>query len=96
MILDAGVDIDVVDSQGWTALHWASYLNLPEIGAILVNSGAQTHLKNLEGWDPLGISMYFGSESFRNLLGDLRSPDLSTKIEGLRLRGICVCCPRVS
>jgi ankyrin repeat protein len=96
MVLDAGVDIETVDSQGWTALHWASYLDHPEIGSVLVNTGARTHTKNFQGWDALDLSVYVGSEPFASLLGTPRSLILSTTTEAMKLRGICDCCRRVS
>jgi ankyrin repeat protein len=96
MVLDARVDIEIVDSQGWTALHCAPYRHHSEVGSILLGCGTRTHTKNFRGWNALDISVYVGSRPFVNLLGNSCSLYLPTTIGAMRLQGSCDFCRRVS
>jgi len=47
--LNNGKYLNFVDVNGWTALHWASYLNHIDIVELLIEKGALTHIKTSEG-----------------------------------------------
>lgn len=45
MWLRQGYPINVTDSRGWTALHWAVYYNTPKIFMLLILGGIDTEIK---------------------------------------------------
>jgi len=45
----AGADLNIRDSNGWTALHWAAWKNRPEIAEMLLSKGARPGVKNKQG-----------------------------------------------
>jgi len=47
--LNCGKYLNIIDANGWTALHWASYLNHKEIAELLIEKGALTDVKTIEG-----------------------------------------------
>lgn len=95
MVLNAGVDIDMTDLHGWTALHWAAYFDAIEIGTLLVDSGAHSDSRDREGRNVLDTSLYVGAKSFSNLLRKRGDPECFTTTEATKLRGYCDCCSRV-
>jgi len=58
--LDLGNNIDAVDDKGETAMHGATYKNLPAAVQYLADKGAKPEVwsqKNKQGWTPLWISL---------------------------------------
>lgn len=55
-VLTKGVDIDAVDKNGMTALHWASLLHLPDVAEFLRARGANIDLPNRLGMRPADLS----------------------------------------
>jgi len=56
-LISAGADLNVRDSNGWTALHWAAWKNHPDIAEMLLSKGARPDAKNKQGkraFDSLG------------------------------------------
>jgi ankyrin repeat protein len=51
--LDEGVDPNIVDIRGDTALHWATWNKRPECACILLSRGADPNLQNHKGHTPL-------------------------------------------
>ena len=41
VLLEAGADPNIKDSDGWTALDWANYYNYRRISKILASYGAE-------------------------------------------------------
>lgn len=52
-LIDAGVDLDALDSSGWTALKYASQFGQDEVAKALIEAGADLNLPDEEGWTPL-------------------------------------------
>ncbi|KAI8813301.1 ankyrin repeat-containing domain protein, partial [Cladochytrium replicatum] len=48
-ILKAGASVDVLDSQGRTALHWAALFGGREIAQLLIHHGANATIYDSEG-----------------------------------------------
>ena len=69
LTLDLGVDIDAVNRNGETAMHFAAYRNRPEIIKLLADQGASIEVWNREnkyGSTPLAIAVgYRRPRSFR-------------------------------
>ena len=53
MLLQDGVDPNLRDGQGWTALHWACSRGSEEMVETLVKHGADIDARDLSGWTPL-------------------------------------------
>ena len=46
-----------IDENGWTDLHWAAVLNLPELAKGLLDAGADIFAPLKEDWEPLSESL---------------------------------------
>lgn len=57
LCLQAGIDINAVDSRGQTALHGAAFWGLDEVVQFLVNNGAKLDVKDRQGKTPLDAAM---------------------------------------
>eukprot|EP00049_Salpingoeca_infusionum_P016695 m.343718 g.343718 ORF g.343718 m.343718 type:complete len:1341 (+) comp16131_c0_seq8:190-4212(+) len=61
--------IDMPDTQGWTALHWAARLNDVEAVEELLEAGADMRLKDVCGNTPLHLAVEEGSVGVALVLG---------------------------
>jgi ankyrin repeat protein len=57
LCLDAGVDINVADSRGQTALHGAAFQGFDDVVQFLVDHGAKLDVKDRQGKTPLDSAM---------------------------------------
>ena len=64
------VDINLVDTCGWTALHWACRNGSRKIVRILRGSGADSNRKDINGWTPLDVATFCRNESLASLFQD--------------------------
>ena len=62
-LLDNGANVNAKDPgftcPGWTPLHWAAYLNRPEVALLLIERGADINAKghlNFGTWTPLQLA----------------------------------------
>jgi len=62
LVKECKLDINARDYNGDTALHDAVRFNHPTTVQILLNSKADTSIKNKEGLDPLGVAQQQGHE----------------------------------
>ncbi|MGE0759867.1 MAG: ankyrin repeat domain-containing protein, partial [Pirellulaceae bacterium] len=73
LLLKLGLDVNVVDDNGETAMHGAAYQNWPRLVELLADRGADVniwHRKNRWGWTPLLIAQGYREGNFR--------PDVAT------------------
>ncbi|VDN98907.1 unnamed protein product [Rodentolepis nana] len=56
-LLEMGADINAVDRNGWTALHWAAQQNRVEVTCILLRNGANRRTKDCLWADSRAPSM---------------------------------------
>ncbi len=77
-ILAAGIDPNVTDEEGWTALMWAAQYNETEIGRALVEAGADLNLVEQSNEETaLTVALYNGSlDMVALLLEEGANPDL--------------------
>ena len=63
LLAEDGIDIDAVDDNGWSALHWcvdpASNLQL-RAAALLLERGASPNARDTAGWTPLFWCIDYG------------------------------------
>ncbi len=55
-LIDGGADVDAVQPDGATALHWAAYHDAVELVDLLVGAGAAVDAANDYGVTPLGLA----------------------------------------
>ncbi len=60
-LLAARVDVNAVQGDGATALHWAVYVNDADTTALLIGAGAHVNRPNNYGVTPLGLASQNGS-----------------------------------
>lgn len=53
-----GLNLDLQDASGWTALHFAAQENIPEIIEILAKSKANLNIQEENGRTPLFIAIF--------------------------------------
>jgi len=57
LCLEAGIDVNAVDTRGQTALHGAAFWGLDEVVEFLVERGARLDVKDRQGRTPLDAAM---------------------------------------
>jgi ankyrin repeat protein len=67
-LLADGGDLNSVDSQGWTPLHWACFGKSQNAAQTLVSHGAIINAKNSVGWTPLFWAALNGDTTITELL----------------------------
>ena len=53
-----GLNVDLQDDSGWTALHFAAQENIPELIELLVKSKANLNIQEENGRTPLFIAIF--------------------------------------
>ena len=66
--LKDGVDINSVDQNGWSALHWAAQNGQLPLISVLLNNGADVNARNARGETPLMEAAYFNNTKVISLL----------------------------
>ena len=67
-LIERRVDVDQVQVDGMTALHWAVYLDDSEMAKLLVNARADVNAENRYGVTPLALACTNGNEAIVDLL----------------------------
>jgi len=60
LLLQQKADVNVPQTDGATALHWAVYRNDLETVNLLISAGAKIDVKNREGISPLAMASLYG------------------------------------
>jgi ankyrin repeat protein len=72
LCLQAGVDVNAVDSRGQTALHGAAQKGWNQVVQYLADHGARLHVKDQKGLTPVDAAMGLaGGLGFDNTTGDV-------------------------
>lgn len=68
-LLSEGVDVNMMILDGTqTSLHWAAFVNDPELASLLIEKGAKIDAKNKDGLTPLYVTAVKGSGKVLKLL----------------------------
>ena len=66
--LEAGEDVNGIDSRGDTALHWAAFRGKRAIVSTLLSNGARVDIQNDNGMDPEDVARKNGYSKIVSLL----------------------------
>jgi ankyrin repeat protein len=80
-LLQTGVDVNAVQVDGTTALHWAAYHDDAEMAALLVRAGADVNAVNRYGVPPLAQACTNGNAAIVKLLLEAGA-DANTTMKG--------------
>ncbi len=67
-LLNSGVDVNVKDERGWTALMEAANRGHAKIGKLLMEKGGNVNMKHKYGWTALSIAAGRGNKEMELLL----------------------------
>ena len=70
ILLEDGVDVNAVQSDGATALHWASYYGNADLASLLMAAGADHSLANRNGSTAMWLAANHGNVAVINILLD--------------------------
>lgn len=100
LALRNGLDIDIVDHEGWTPLHWCAYFGSYATAELLLQNGADKSRRDIHGRSCAQIAGFAGRH--REHITELLSPEgmnsnevLSELLDG-SLRAVCDACDHVS
>ena len=82
VLIASGVDVNTVDSDGTTALHWAAHHDDVESGQQLLAAGADPTRANQFGAQPIALASENGSAKFIQLLLDAGANPNAASPEG--------------
>ena len=68
LLVDAGADLNARDRDGWTALMWASWSNLPKVAGKLIDLGADVNAEDRLGNTALTLASQQGHVGMVTLL----------------------------
>lgn len=68
LLLDHGAEINAVDHDGWTALMWASWSNLPKTARVLLERGCPVNAADRQGNTALTIAAQRGNAAIVRVL----------------------------
>jgi ankyrin repeat protein len=96
-VADFDNNIDAVDNEGWTALHWTAYFGHQKAASILVDHGASLDCRNKQGWTPYQLSVISRSQHVTGVIsgGNVSSKDAIGELSE-DIKGVCNSCYRVS
>lgn len=74
LLLAAGADVNRPDSDGWTPLHSCACYNLYTPALLLLENGANPHLKDKRGNHPAQLAELYRHDDVRTLLHEYMHP----------------------
>ncbi len=78
MLATPHIDVQAVDREGWTALHWASWSGMPKTVKALLEAGAVVNRPEGNGFTPLMLAAMRGNvATVRELLANGADPALT-------------------
>lgn len=81
-MIDSGVDVNVPEGNGTTALHWAAYQSDSELTAKLLRAGAKPSVTNVFGASPMSEAAAKGDAAVIRLLLEAGADADSANAEG--------------
>jgi ankyrin repeat protein len=66
-LIDNGADVNAVDKNGWTPLHFATKYNEKTV-KLLIDKGADVNAVDKEGWTPLHFTTKYNQKTITKLL----------------------------
>ena len=69
-LIAQGVDLNVQDEYGYTALIWTASYSNPDIAKVLLDAGADKTIQDYNGHDALYWATYYGCQAIIDLLTD--------------------------
>jgi ankyrin repeat protein len=70
MILNSDIEVGLLDTNGWTPLHWACRSDSRKTVQLLRSFGANINKKDENGWTPHDVAIFCQNESLSDLLQD--------------------------